>query len=127
MTMNQDVKAEWVKALRSGEYKQNCEYSVLRTADNTFCCLGVLTDLAVKAGVLPEGEYNDLEKRYDYQNSDMPNDVNAAYLPVAVINWADVHISNPIIKPGSNNDTAAGQNDGGTSFSEIADLIEQHL
>jgi len=34
---------EWVKALRSGEYKQGQSY--LRSRDSKFCCLGVLCDL----------------------------------------------------------------------------------
>jgi len=34
---------EWVKALRSGEYKQGQSY--LRSRDGKFCCLGVLCDL----------------------------------------------------------------------------------
>jgi len=37
---------EWVKALRSGEYKQGQSY--LRNRDNKFCCLGVLCDLTNK-------------------------------------------------------------------------------
>jgi hypothetical protein len=44
----------WVKALRSGKYKQGTK--VLRSADNAFCCLGVLCAVA---GMRPklEGEY----------------------------------------------------------------------
>src|SRR4051812_34484552 len=40
----------WVKALRSGEYKQT--KGALHTADGAFCCLGVACDLALKAGAL---------------------------------------------------------------------------
>lgn len=45
--MNQEVKEKWVRALRSGEYKQGG--GVLRSGDR-FCCLGVLCDI-----VDPEG------------------------------------------------------------------------
>lgn len=51
--MPNDIVKEWVKALRSGEYTQGRSY--LRRADN-FCCLGVLCDLAVEAGVIPAPE-----------------------------------------------------------------------
>lgn len=51
------VAKRWVKALRSGKYKQGRE--TLKTDRGTYCCLGVLCDLAVKAKVIPkfpEGE-----------------------------------------------------------------------
>lgn len=44
--MDKKLKAKWVKALRSGKYKQG--KGVLRTADNKFCCLGVLVDVMNK-------------------------------------------------------------------------------
>ena len=44
--MDNRVKALWLNALRSGEYKQGKQ--ALRSADNKFCCLGVLCDLYVK-------------------------------------------------------------------------------
>jgi hypothetical protein len=44
--MNKRVKAEWVAALRSGNYKQGPGY--LHTKD-TFCCLGVLLDCQIPA------------------------------------------------------------------------------
>lgn len=47
-----EVRQLWVKALRSGEYKQGKE--CLKTVDGKYCCLGVLTDLALKNGVIPE-------------------------------------------------------------------------
>ena len=50
--MKPEIQAEWVAALRSGEYKQGT--GVLRSEANEFCCLGVLCDLAVKAGVAVE-------------------------------------------------------------------------
>jgi hypothetical protein len=49
MALNAAAK-KWVKALRSGKYKQGKNY--LRTGDR-FCCLGVACELAVKAGIIP--------------------------------------------------------------------------
>lgn len=61
--MNADIKAAWVTALRSPEYTQG--FGRLKTGkpdpllDETcesnppgYCCMGVLMDLAVKAGVV---------------------------------------------------------------------------
>lgn len=40
--MNKSVATKWVKALRSGKYKQG--YKHLRR-DNKYCCLGVLCEI----------------------------------------------------------------------------------
>lgn len=42
--MKEDVKREWIAALRSGEYKQ--ARNTLCTADGAMCCLGVLIDIS---------------------------------------------------------------------------------
>lgn len=41
--MDAEIKAKWVKALRSGKYKQG--RSALRSATDEFCCLGVLCNV----------------------------------------------------------------------------------
>lgn len=41
--MNKEVKAKWVAALRSGEYKQG--KGRLKNINNEYCCLGVLCAL----------------------------------------------------------------------------------
>lgn len=43
MTEMNDLARRWVEALRSGKYKQG--RGVLRTSNNSFCCLGVLADV----------------------------------------------------------------------------------
>ena len=126
--MNTEIQAQWVAALRSGEYRQG--KSQLRGADDTFCCLGVLCDLAVKAGVeinvhAPDDEYGSGNDSYRYGNSE-------SYLPVAVREWAGIEHEDPIIGTATRSyqdrtagRTAATYNDGGKTFAEIADLIEQ--
>ena len=42
--MNTDIKTKWLKALRSGEYKQGKQS--LRPTEDTFCCLGEVLILA---------------------------------------------------------------------------------
>lgn len=49
--MRDATKKRWIKALRSGEYKQGKQY--LHRPDNTFCCLGVLLDTEVEGDWLP--------------------------------------------------------------------------
>lgn len=41
--MDAKLKADWVKALRSGKYQQAT--SCLRSRNNSFCCLGVALDI----------------------------------------------------------------------------------
>lgn len=44
--MKKEIKEKWVAALRSGDYEQGSLR--LRTAEDKYCCLGVLTDLYLK-------------------------------------------------------------------------------
>lgn len=45
--LDPEVKAAWLAALRSGEYRQG-RNRLLTVEDRSFCCLGVLCDLWVK-------------------------------------------------------------------------------
>ena len=113
VTMNPEVKALWCSALRSDEYLQGT--GQLRV-DNKFCCLGVLTDLGIKAGVLCETYWD---------NSHHP-----ISLPDEIMKWAGLLLNSPTIEDKS---TATGTqhlsnlNDMSTSFKEIANLIEEKL
>jgi hypothetical protein len=49
----------------------------------------------------------------------------AAALPLSVMKWVGVEEVNPYVNSGSF--TLAELNDAGTTFNEIADLIEEHL
>jgi len=49
--MDAQLKAKWVEALRSGEYKQTTE---VFQRDGGFCCLGVLCDVAGKPALLDD-------------------------------------------------------------------------
>ena len=52
--MDQELKAKWVAALRSGKYQQTT--GMLRESEsNGFCCLGVLLDIS------GTGKWNDAE------------------------------------------------------------------
>jgi hypothetical protein len=110
--MNPQIKQKWVDALRSGEYQQG-QYC-LRT-DNGFCCLGVLCDLY--------GKENNVE--WDLVNDDGNYEFHyqSERLPLFVVEWAGVENDNPEICETSLSEL----NDKGSTFNEIADLIEEHL
>jgi hypothetical protein len=138
--MNAEVKAKWVTALLSGEYKQGKGW--LRSRNEEFCCLGVLCDLASKEGV---GDWNlSADKTgisiYRYIADDQPN---GAELPLPVQRWAGLDESDPTIPMNyaaeiagfpTEDDTdrllettLAAVNDAKASFVQIAKLIEETL
>lgn len=57
--MNPEWKTKWLKALRSGTYRQVTEQL---TASGRYCCLGVLYDCLVKDG---EASWDDPVKAYE--------------------------------------------------------------
>lgn len=135
--MNPAIKAQWVAALRSGEYQQGRNF--LRT-DEGFCCLGVLCDLAVKAGVADWGE-PDVFPSIDGRVYD---DVRACgdstgVLPTVVMRWAGLNTDSPEVGAVNGLDvnmldddldeiTLARLNDAHLfDFSMIADLVEAQL
>ena len=110
--MNEQVKEKWLSALRSGDYKQT--KSCLHKGDG-FCCLGVLCDLYGKEHNV-EWKLVDAGIYYEFQDK-------KAILPLSVIEWAGVEDDNPEIC-----ETPLSRlNDNGSTFNEIADLIEKHL
>ena len=106
--MDAAIKEKWVKALRSGEYKQGrCS---LRDVTDCHCCLGVLCDLhGDKWDKLPDGS----GWRYD--------GIGILYLPDSVRKWADIPLNEP------HTSKLMGMNDQGVPFAEIADYIEVNL
>lgn len=128
--MNEDIKARWVAALRSDEYEQGKDWLC---KDGKYCCLGVLSDLAVKDGVI------DAPEATTWDEAALNFDGEPALLPEAVAEWAgimrfDEHYDgvvvpaeDPIVPFGDEEKTLAELNDEGKTFSELADLIEEHL
>jgi len=109
------VKA-WVAALLSGEYKQGKFY--LRHEDK-YCCLGVLCELAVKAGVIVPGKpsLGSADKVTVYVGE-------TKTLPREVAWWAGVG-ANPQMS--STGHTLGYLNDNGMKFPDIAELIRANL
>jgi hypothetical protein len=116
--MNESIKAQWVAALRSGEYEQGQAYL---QKDGKFCCLGVLCDLAVKAGVITV-------TGGDVTAAEYGPDAETLTLPDKVMDWAGTGDSNPeVLYYGGRYDTLASLNDNDVPFGTIADLIEDQL
>lgn len=120
--MNRDVRDRWVAALRSGDYVQG--HRRLRGVGDggvpVLCCLGVLCELAVAAGVArldPEtGRYHDADDH-------TTNGFNGVLSP-AVRDWAGLRDPNPTV----DHAPLSWWNDhGNASFGMIADKIARYL
>ena len=120
--MNPDIKTQWVAALRSGNYEQGRRY--LRWGEG-FCCLGVLCDLAAKAGAAswePPGLSNSCEIVQACGGA-------VSVLPYAVKRWAGLQDADPSVTvDGVEEITLSRANDVLLlEFPAIADLIEAQL
>ena len=119
--MNQQIKGQWVTALRSGEYQQTTGH--LRR-DEGFCCLGVLSDLYLKEH---GGIWFDDGSGFWY--IDLFNDENTdALLPKIVADWAGLHSRDPsVFIQWCGVENLSQVNDRGSDFKTIANLIEKQL
>ncbi len=117
--MKKEIADKWVKALRSGEYKQ-CE-GALRNYNASYYCLGVLCEISSLDKWI-ESEIFDDECG---ENTENENDFYLGkdeLLPREVMRWSDMKSNNGIFK----GDDLASLNDSGITFNEIADIIEEH-
>ena len=124
--MNSEVKAKWIKALRSGEYEQG---QLALRVDNKYCCLGVLCDL--------------YDKEHNTDHWDPPVEDDGFYqmegeicVPPGFVweDWARLDHPNPVGIPTNKIGDVPGYlsslaeiNDSGATFEQIANLIEKHL
>ena len=131
--MNPEVKALWVTALRSGEYEQGRGALIqIDEGKQTYCCLGVLCDLAIKAGVAEVRLYENENSFARYQWWDATGDAAGEWsetegtLPPPVMTWAGLIDDDPVITSGGL--TAVEANDSEElSFVDIAEQIEENL
>ena len=124
--MDPGVKAQWVTALRSGEYKQG--RGTLHSIEpdgsgmpDTYCCLGVLCELAVKAGVIPPSVPQGSRSAYDGMTG---------ILSASVQSWAGFTVGrgDPYVTEEGTAVRLSYVNDGElASFETIARLIEESL
>lgn len=118
--MKQKIKDMWVKELRSGKYAKG--KTRLRNKDNTWCCLGVLTDIYRKTQ--KKGKWESVcdgsKECYQYR-------MNAQGLCKRVATWAGLELSmGGNIKLG-NSDAWAVNDAQCDNFDQVADIIEKNL
>ncbi len=118
--MNPNLKAQWLKALRSGEYRQG----EFRLRDGgQYCCLGVLCDI-----IDPDGWEGDIfHDRHNRESSSNVVPVSMALDLFGLEGLAATTNQNGELsfrdRTGSNVNLA-DMNDSGMPFHQIADVIE---
>ena len=97
--MDQAIKAEWIRRLREEGRKQTTGH--LRNEAGGQCCLDVLCEMAVEAGVIGapslDKDLGTYTYRYEREDFDQPG-VEAECLPPPVVEWAGVPDSNPDVE-----------------------------
>ena len=129
--MKKEVANLWIAALLSGDYEQAAgtlvEVDGISGDINGYCCLGVLCDLAVKAGA-----------KVDYGAPELIDDgpgpgvhwSNARYdgadalLPTSVREWAGMRSTDGALDL-EGDETLAVMNDDGATFQRIAEVISE--
>lgn len=117
--MNKKIADKWVKALRSGKYKQG--KSRLRT-DNEYCCLGVLCDISKQGEWIKFKNTKNYRYASDKLGSNSPNFY--AHLLSYILKWAKMRSAAGEFEGCSI--ALTGLNDGGRSFEAIATIIEEN-
>ncbi len=122
--MNAEVKAKWLAALR-GELEESpgkpFEQGMRELSNGyTYCCLGVLCELYRRE--TGEGSWVDDSTRWFLDGGGRSS---GASLPRGVVSWAGLGEldSDPEVATGR----LSSLNDSGSTFVEIADLIEAQL
>jgi hypothetical protein len=111
--MNSQVKMKWVKALRSGKYKQG--FGTMRDHNDNFCVLGVLCNIHAQ-------EHPEIAKKETYKRSYLGS---SGALPKQVQKWAGFQSDSPKIGTGLYSKTLIHLNDSRRmSFKELAAVIE---
>ena len=117
--MKQEIKDAWVAALRSGKYVQGQgQLCMMQDGKFVHCCLGVLSALAVEAGIVSEAPSSDGMVLY----GPVGGTAVGGYLPSEVKTWAGLQRQNPAF----GGRILSHLNDDGVSFAEIAAHIEQN-
>ena len=121
--MKTKERDEWVEALRTGGFDQSKH--VLQD-NHGFCCLGVACEifkedlnLKVEKVVFREGGF---EVYYDYQGQVMPQKL-ADFLGLTTREGLFTELRMEGAQPG---DTLTSLNDSGATFTQIADILEEH-
>ena len=136
MSMNAEIKARWLAALRSGDYVKTrgrlhrIEDSVddFGILESGYCCLGVLCDLAKADNIVVEYQADSDSNASTFGCTDNSEDLSRTTLPECVVEWSGVSADFPSVHRLGHDETLAYINDRpDTTFEQIADLIEEQL
>lgn len=118
--MNRDIAKQWALALESGKYQQGqrqLAYTPADTGITEYCCLGVLCELAIDAGVPIEHTVSEgVTGAHVYNGA-------VSLPPTLVAAWAGMNSRDGQVFRHSVCTTLAKENDNGASFPEIAHLV----
>lgn len=117
--MNPEVKQIFLEALRSGDYWVGRLF--LNVNNKHFCALGVLCELAVKAGITQK-----FTKEYAHYYGTESKKLKSA-LPIAVQKWAGLKDELGSFDADSPNMSIAGVSDYHQDFNVVADYVERYL
>lgn len=132
--MNPEVKEKWLTALRSGDYAQGKGKleKIDAEGQSTYCCLGVLCDLAAKENITERdiGRYTTSTTSTDVlYGSNSEN-----FPPMSVVEWAGLSDPNPpVLIPEPEGELSRATNlaelndEKGYTFYQIANVIEAAL
>jgi hypothetical protein len=132
--MKKDVAKKWVKALRSGKYKQGETY-LKQFNDNgqaKHCCLGVLCELYNDSMKKNHKKTLSTKIRSKHSTDCVTFNNKEGELPKVVMKWADIYdpigrfeAENPDY--GTDMYCLADLNDSGKKFTTIANIIEKNM
>lgn len=132
--MKQNIMKKWVKALRSGKFKQGTgtlkQYNSKRQVK--YCCLGVLCELynedmkKKKKKTLPEKTKNNNSCFTDWHKHTVFGD-KGFDLPKEVMKWSGIETSDgQLWYTLGDLSTLSSLNDAGKRFKTIANIIEKN-
>lgn len=132
--MDPERKAQWVADLRSGEFEQGQRQLA---GNGKHCCLGVLCEAAVKAGVTARLEEPGKMVQFGEPSRVVSRSASVSYLPPEVAEWAGFTRESPLLGVTADNNPSfienghtewlSNLNDQGATFAEIADYIEEYF
>ena len=125
--MNKEIKALWISALLSGDYKQTTG-ALCRTDESgneSYCCLGVLTELAVEAGVIKPGTNVEVLRGSIRKYADGSSAFQSLVLPRSVMHWAGLRTEAGEYQDPDRElrDALSSDNDRGVPFDTIAKTV----
>lgn len=142
--MNEEIKKQWVADLRDGTRTQGQD--CLRNKAGDQCCLDVLMEQGVRAGIVPEPVYDEVEGCWGYKREvyeyEKPADSDGeegykrefSLLTNDVVKWAGLESTDPAVNyPGDIEVTAGIRTLSACNdflkldFPAIASLIEEQL